>query len=59
MNVHVRNSERIRKSPQRYDPLFGATIEWNIYAVASLVYMIHDGDYDSDVDTDNILFLME
>ena len=39
-NVHVRRSERIRNSPQRYNPGFGAAIEWKHDAVASIVYII-------------------
>ena len=39
-NVNVRRSERIRNSPQRYNPVFGAAREWNNDAVASIVYMI-------------------
>ena len=37
-NVHVRRSERIRNSPQRYNPVFGADREWKNEAVASTVY---------------------
>ena len=29
-NVHVRRSERIRKSPQQYDPGFGDNKEWKM-----------------------------
>ena len=36
-NVHVRRSERIRKSPQRYNPVFGTARYWNDDAVASIV----------------------
>ena len=57
-NSHVRRSERIRKYPQQYKPVFGAAREWNNDAVASIVYMIQDGDYDRNVDTDDILSLM-
>ena len=39
-NVNVRRSERIRNSPQQYNPGFGAAREWKNYAVASIVYMI-------------------
>ena len=39
-NVHVRSSERIRRSPQWYDQVFGASREWKNDAVASIVYMI-------------------
>ena len=44
-NVHMRRSECIRNSPQRYNPRFGATREWN-------------NDLDSNVDTDDILSLL-
>ena len=57
-NVHVRCSERIRNSPQRYNPVFGAAIEWNNDAVASIVYMIQDRDLNRNVDTDDILSLL-
>ena len=57
-NVYVGRSECIRKSPQRYDPGFGAAIEWNNDAVASIVYMIQDRYFDSNVDTDDILSLL-
>ena len=36
-NVHVRRSERIRNSPQRYNPGFGAAREWKNDDVASIV----------------------
>ena len=58
-NVNVRSSERIRNSPQRYDPGFGAAREWKNDAVASIVYMIQDRDFDSNVDTDDILSLLD
>ena len=48
----VRRSERIRNFPQRFNPGFGAAREWKNDAVASIVYMIQDRDYDSNVDTD-------
>ena len=57
-NVNVRRSECIRNSPQRYNPAFGAAREWKNNAVASTVYMIQDRDYDSNVDTDDILLLL-
>ena len=57
-NVNVRHSERIRNSPQRYNPGFGAAREWKKDAVASIVYMIQDRDFDSNVDTDDILLLL-
>ena len=50
-NVNVRRSERIRNYPQRYNPGFGADIEWKNDAVASIVYMIQDRDFDRNVDT--------
>ena len=56
-NVHVRRSECIRNSPQRYNPVFGAAREWKNNAVASIVYMIQDREYDINVDTDDILSL--
>ena len=57
-NVNVRRSERIRNSPPRYNPLFGAAREWKNDAVASIVYIIQDRDFDSNLDTDDILSLM-
>ena len=57
-NVHVRRSERIRNSPQRYKPGFGAAREWKNDAVASIVYMIQDRDLNSNIDTDDILSLL-
>ena len=54
-NVNVRRSECIRNSPQRYNPRFGAAREWKNNAVASIVYMIQDRYFDSNVDTDDIL----
>ena len=57
-NANVRRSERIRNYPQRYNPVFGAAREWNNNAVASIVYMIQDRDYNSNVDTDDILSLL-
>ena len=57
-NVHLRRFERIRNSPQRYNPGFGAAREWNNDAVASIVYMIQDRGLNSNVDTDDILSLM-
>ena len=54
-NVNVRRSERIRNSPQRYNPGFGAAREWKNDAVASIVYMIQDRNLNSNVDTDDIL----
>ena len=48
----VRRSERIRNFPQRFNPEFGAATEWKSNAVANIVYMIQDRDYDINVDTD-------
>ena len=57
-NDHVRRSERIRNSPQQYNPVFGAAREWKNDAVASIVCMIQDRDLNSNVDTDDILSLL-
>ena len=57
-NFNVRRSKRIRNSPQRYNQGFGADREWKNYDVASIVYMIQDRDFDSNVDTDDILSLL-
>ena len=57
-NFNVRRSKRIRNSPQRYNPGFGAAREWNNDAVASIVYMIQDRYLDTNVDTDDILSLL-
>ena len=54
----MRRSERIRKSPERYNPDFGAARECKNDAVASIVYMIQDRDFDSNVDTDDIISLL-
>ena len=54
----MRLSERINKYEKWYDPLFGAEREWKIGYVASLSYMICDGCYGRDLDTDNILSLL-
>ena len=54
----MRRSECIRKSSQRYNPGFGAAIEWNNDVVASIVNTIQDGDIDSNVDTYDILSLL-
>ena len=58
MNLHGRYSERIRNSPQRYDPGFGPAREWNNDAVESIVYMIQDGDMNRNVYTYEILLLL-
>ena len=57
-NVHVRRSERIRNSPQQYNPGFGAAKEWKHDAVTSIVYMIQYRDLNSNVNTDDILSLL-
>ena len=57
-NVNVRRSERTRNSPHWYNPGFGAAREWKNDAVASIVYMIQDRDFDSNVDTNEILSLL-
>ena len=54
----MRRSKRIRNSPQRYNPGFGAARERKNDAVASLFYMIQDRDFGSNVDTDDILSLL-
>ena len=58
INVHVRRSECIRKYPHWYDPVFGTAREWKSDAVASLVYLIQDGDLNSNVDMYEILSLL-
>ena len=57
-NFNVRRSERIRNFPQRFNPGFGAAREWKNDAVSRIVYMIQDRDFDSNVDTDDILSLL-
>ena len=49
-NVNVRRSERIKNSPQRYNPGFGDSTKWKNDAVESKVYMIQDRDLDGNVD---------
>ena len=44
-NVNVRRSERIRNSPQRYNPGFVAAREWKNDNVASIDYIIQDRDF--------------
>ena len=58
-NVHIRHSKRIRKSPQWCDPGFGSDRDWKSDAVASIVYMIQDGDFNRTLDMDKILSLMD
>ena len=57
-NVNVRRSGRIRNSPQRYNPGFGASREWENDTVENIVYMVQDSDIVSNVDTDDILSLL-
>ena len=54
-NFHMRRSVRIIKSPQWCNPVFGAATERNNFVVASIVYMIKDGDLYSSVDANDIL----
>ena len=54
----MRRSKYIRNYPQRYNPVFGAAREWKNNAVASIVYMIQDRDYNSNVDKDDIILLL-
>ena len=58
-NVNVRRSERIRNSPQRYNPVFGASRECNNDDVVSIVYMIQDWYIICNGDTDDILSLLD
>ena len=58
-NFHMRRSKRIRNYPQQYNPGFGAFREWNNETVASIVYMIQDRDLNINVDTDDILSLLD
>ena len=58
-NVNVRRSECTRNYPQRCNPVFGAAREWKNKAVASIVYMIQDRDFDRNVYTDDILLLLD
>ena len=58
INVHVRRYKCIGNSPQRYNLEFGAAREWRNDDVASIVYMIQDGGFNINVDTDDILSLL-
>ena len=58
-NVNARRSKCLKNYPQGYNPVFGATRDWKNNAVASLVYMIQDRDYDINVGTDDILSLLD
>ena len=55
----MRRSERIIKYPQWYDPGFGAAREWKSGSVKSIVYITQDGDINSNVDTDDVLALLD
>ena len=57
-NVHVRRSKLIRKYPQQYNPGFGAARGWKKKDVASIVYMIQDGDLNRNIYMDDILSLL-
>ena len=54
-NIHMRRPKRIIKSPQWYNPVCGDTRDWNNGAVKSILYMIQDGYFNINVDTDEIL----
>ena len=58
-NVHVRCSKRIRKYPQRYDPVFGVSIEWWNDDVAIIVYMIQDRYLNRNVDTNDKIYSLD
>ena len=57
-NFHVRRFERTRNSPHQFNPGFVDARERKNDAVASIVYMIQDGDFNINVDTDDLLSLM-
>ena len=48
-------SERIINYQQQYEPVFGDARECKNDHVASLFYMIRDGDYVRNVDADMII----
>ena len=58
-NANLRRSERIRKSPHRYGPGFGANREWSSDDVASIFYVIQNGDFNSNVYMDEIICLLD
>ena len=58
-NLNIRRSKHTIKSPQRYDPGFRADREWKSDNLASIVYMIKYEDFNSNVDTNDILSLMD
>ena len=55
----MRRYNYIKKSPHWYEPGFGADRKWKNEDVASIVYMIQYGDLNINVDTDDILSLMD
>ena len=57
-NFHVRRYKRIRNSPQKYSPGFGAVREWSNDDVASIIYMIQNRGLNSNVYMDDILLLL-
>ena len=57
-NVNLRRSERIRNSTQRYNPGIGDDRELEKEDVASIVYIVQDRYFDSNVDTDDILSVL-
>ena len=59
VNVHVIRSKRIRKYPQQYYLGCGDARECNNYDVSSIVYMIHYGGLNRNVDTYDILSLLD
>ena len=59
INVHVRRSKRIIKYPQRYNPGVGDDREWKNDNVASIVYMIKYGGLNRNIDTNDILSLLD
>ena len=54
----MRRSERIKNSPQRYNPGFWSAREWKNEAIAIIVFIIQDKGINSNVDTYDILSLM-
>ena len=54
-NVYVRHYNRIRKSLQWYDLGFGVAREWKNDYVASVLYMIQDGDLNGNVNEQGII----
>ena len=54
----MRRSKPIINSPPQYNPVFGYAREWNNDAVASIVYIIQDGGFNSNVYMDDILSLL-